>query len=99
MLQMINFNKSLLFFTPNTTEDIWEMFINFLHMQTTDTIETYLGLPMMGGKNKKVMFKSIRDRIWRQLHSWKSNLFSQAGKEILLKAVIQAMPTYVMSCF
>lgn len=68
-------------------------------MQTTEEIESYLGLPMMGGRNKKVLFRTIQDRIWCQLHSWRANFFSQAGREILLKAVIQAMPTYFMSCF
>lgn len=67
-------------------------------MQTTEAIETYFGLPMLGGKNKKALFRSIKDRIWVRLNSWRPNIFSQAGKEILLKAVIQAMPTYFMSC-
>ena len=68
-------------------------------MQVTDAIETYLRLPMVGGKNKNVVFRSIKDKIWVKIHSWKPDLFPQGGKEILLKAVIQAMPTYYMSCF
>lgn len=99
LLQMINFNKSVLFFSPNTVEDVRLAFTDALNMRTEEAIETYLGLPMLGGKNKKILFRSIKDKIWVRLHSWRSDLFSQAGKEILLKAVIQAMPTYYMSCF
>lgn len=66
-------------------------------MGTTEAIESYLGLPMLGGKNKKVLFRSIKDKIWVRLHTWRPESFSQAGKEIMLKAVVQAMPTYLMS--
>jgi hypothetical protein len=44
-------------------------------------------------------FKSIKDRIWKCLQNWKNNFLSQAGKEILIKAVVQAIPTYCMSVF
>ena len=54
---------------------------------------------MMADEYKKVLFKSIKHRIWTRLQSWEPTLFSQDGKKILLKAVIQAMPMYFMSCF
>uniref|UniRef100_A0A803QJG1 Reverse transcriptase zinc-binding domain-containing protein n=1 Tax=Cannabis sativa TaxID=3483 RepID=A0A803QJG1_CANSA len=59
----------------------------------------YLGMPTFIGKNKKQIFGKVREKVEAKLQGWKRGLFSQAGKEILIKAVIQALPCYVMSCF
>jgi hypothetical protein len=58
-----------------------------------------LGLPPVVGRAKRRAFNEIKDRVWWRLQGWKEKLLSQAGREILIKAVIQAIPTYAMSCF
>ncbi|KAL9668794.1 hypothetical protein QQ045_006334 [Rhodiola kirilowii] len=40
-----------------------------------------------------------KEKVWRRVQGWKERTLSIAGKEILIKAVIQAIPTYAMMCF
>ena len=37
--------------------------------------------------------------MWKKLQRWKEKLLSQVGREVLIKVVIQTIPTYIMSCF
>ncbi|XP_059429161.1 uncharacterized protein LOC132162970 [Corylus avellana] len=61
--------------------------------------EKYLGLPALVGRSCVGAFSAIKGRIWDRIHGWKEKFLSQAGKEVLLKAVIQAISTYTMSVF
>ena len=49
--------------------------------------------------NKKASLVYIKERIWSKLQGWKEKFISQAGREFLLKVVVQVIPTYSMSCF
>jgi hypothetical protein len=44
-------------------------------------------------------FESIKARIENKLSNYKVKFLSQAGKEILLKAIVQAISTYNMNVF
>jgi len=41
----------------------------------------------------------LKDRIWQRIQGWKEKLLSRAGKEILIKAMAQAISTFAMGCF
>ena len=61
--------------------------------------EKYLGLLAVVGQKKKESLNYIKERVWHKLQGWKERLLSQTGKEVLLKAMVQAIPTFAMSCF
>lgn len=68
-------------------------------MKTIQQHSKYLGLPTLIGKSKKAVFAGIVNRVQQKINDWKDRSLSQSGKEILIKAVVQAIPSYTMNCF
>jgi hypothetical protein len=66
---------------------------------TSTRYDHYLGLPALVGKSRIREFQNIVDWVKQKVHDWKNKFLFQAGKEVLLKVVIQAIPTYCMSVF
>ncbi|XP_035551107.1 uncharacterized mitochondrial protein AtMg00310-like [Juglans regia] len=44
-------------------------------------------------------FRGIKDTVWHKINSWENQFLFPTSKEVLLKAVIQSIPTYHMSVF
>ena len=61
--------------------------------------DKYIGLPTIVGRSKNTIFASVKERIWKKLQGWKEKFLSRPGKEVLIKAAIQSIPTYLMSIF
>ena len=70
-----------------------------LGVQEIKFYEKYLGLPSLVGRGKKASFSYIKERVWRKLQGWEGKFLSQAGREVLIEAIVQAIPTYTMGCF
>lgn len=51
------------------------------------------------GRSKKEIFGVLRDRIWARINGWGEKLLSSAGREVMIKAVLQDILSYLMSCF
>ena len=64
-----------------------------------EPFEKYLGLAPIIGIGKKQAFAEIKLRIQSKLSRWKTKLLSQAGREVLIKSLAQAIPVYAMNCF
>ena len=97
--QKINPKKTTIFFGKSVSVSSKSAIKNFLGVLEIKEYEKYLGLPAVVGKNKMASFNYIKERVWGKLQGWKEKLLSQAGREVLLKAVVQAIPTFPMSCF
>jgi hypothetical protein len=56
-------------------------------------------MPTQIGRAKQTTFSHIMDKIRNKLKGWKEKKLSFAGRGVLISAVVQALPTYMMSCF
>ena len=97
--QKLNGEKTSIFFSKNTPQAKKSEILSLFVTLPTTQFEKYLGLPPIMGRSKRQAFNDIKERIWKRLQGWKEKLLSQAGRETLIKAVVQAIPTYAMSCF
>lgn len=61
--------------------------------------EKYLGMPTDVGTSVNGAFSYLKDRVWKKVQGWMELCLSAGGKEVLIKGVAQAIPTYSMSCF
>ncbi|XP_050248594.1 uncharacterized protein LOC126695834 [Quercus robur] len=81
-----------LFFSKNT-EDSSQVAIQVaLQVSAIRHYDKYLGLPSFVSRNRTECFTEIKERIWAEMQGWKENLFSQAGKEVMIKVVVQSIP-------
>ena len=94
--QKINREKTALFFNKAVIEANRQIIKGILGVHEIDHYEKYLGLPSLIGRGKKASFNYLKERAWRKLQGWEGKLLSQVGRKVLIKAVIQAIPTYVM---
>lgn len=63
------------------------------------TNSKYLGLPLVIVRSKTQVFKYMEEAAVKRISSWKNRFLSSAGKEVLLKFVVMALPIYSMSCY
>ena len=92
-------DKSSIHFAKGVSNRTREEIKNILNVQNESHSEKYLGMPSDVGASTNGAFKYLKDRIWKRIQGWMENCLSAGGKEVLIKAVAQAIPTYSMSCF
>jgi hypothetical protein len=97
--QRLNLDKTSIFFSKNSAMEDKEAILLDRGILETQCFDKYLGLPALVGKSRTATFRGTIDRVRKRLGDWKLKFLSQAGKEILIKAVIQAIPAYCMSLF
>lgn len=91
--QVLNKEKSSIIFSPHTKAGDTNLVIQVSSI--CGSYERYLGLYAMAGRSKYNMFMCIKEKVWKMINSWKNNFQSQAGWEVLIKAIL----VYTMNVF
>lgn len=89
-------SKSSIFFSPNTSVVTRTEICQELHIDTEAISDRYLELHALVGDDRSDCFNHFVDRIWARICDRMEKKLSLGGKEILLKAVAQAIP--VLQC-
>ena len=97
--QRINTDKSSISFAKKTTSLVRNEVKDILGITKEGGVGKYLGLPEHFGRKKRDLFASIIDRIVVKAVSWSTRFLSSAGKMVMLKAVLTAVPSFAMTCF
>lgn len=97
--QLVNYDKSALTFSPNTTKLNQDRTKQFLNIKENRGHELYLGAPSFSLRRKMIQFGFLKERMIRKIETWSHKAFSKGGNEILIKVVFLAIPTYSTSYF
>lgn len=95
----MNLQKSSIFFGPGCDDALKMELTNICGIKDEALNERYLGLPTKIGRSKQGAFKHILEREMNKVQGFKGQGLSKAGKEVLIKSVLEAVPAYMMSCF
>jgi hypothetical protein len=95
--QLVNYDKSAIFFSKNCSQDMKQEVSQGLNIQKEALAERYLGLPTEVGRSG--LFEYLLAQVIGKIESWCGREASYTGREVLIKLIAQTVPAYSMSCF
>lgn len=81
---------------PNNAQDHVREVLDVTNMAFE---EKYLGLPTPDGRMSNGRFHNLQAQLLKRLVLWGDGHLAQPGREVLIKSVTQALPTYIMGVF
>lgn len=97
--QHVNMDKSSIHFAKGCSSTARDSIKEELNVHNEALSAKYLGMPTDVGSSVNGAFSYLKDRVWKKVQGWMEQCLSAGGKEVLIKLVAQAIPTYSMSCF
>jgi hypothetical protein len=97
--QAISLPKSEIFYSRNVPNTLKNNITNILGVRAVLGTGKYLGMPSMIARDRTTTFAYIKDRVWQRINSWSCKCLSKAGQKVMIKSILQAILSYVMSLF
>ena len=94
----ISKEKSIIFFSPNVSMEDKLDIVNLTEIGEIRFLVNYLGFPLIHKGRRRNEFHFVVERVQAKLNGWKSKCLSPAGRLVLIKAAVTAIPKYNMQC-
>ncbi|XP_059068432.1 uncharacterized protein LOC131858952 [Cryptomeria japonica] len=96
--QEINWDKSEIFFF-HTEVGSQRAITRLFGIKIGQLPGKFLGMPFFVGAGKAEIWKGLLDGCKAKMEGWKTKWISLAGRLLMLKTVVSAMPIFPMACF
>jgi hypothetical protein len=97
--QLINPSKCSMVFGSLCSVEHHEKVVSILNVPHTVAEEKYLGFPTPDSRMGKGKFKTTKERLVKRFSNWAERHMSAGAKEVPIKLIAQAIPTYAMGIF
>jgi hypothetical protein len=94
----INHSKSMIYFF-NMNIGVQRNLSNILGFERKTLPMKYLGVPLTDKASKNTTWEGILTKLQERVKIWTYRSLNLVGRLILTKAILQAIPTYLMSVF
>lgn len=86
--------KSRIYFSANVSDYVKQEVCEKLGIQETRNIRKYLGFPINHRGASTRQYNFIAERVMNKLAGWKAKFLSFAGRAVLIKFVMTAIPNH-----
>ncbi|XP_026410726.1 uncharacterized protein LOC113305951 [Papaver somniferum] len=98
--QLINFNKSTVFFISNFDPENCQNISGSLQVRSLNiSDEKYLGLPFFLGRKKHIPFSILCDKMDHRFSNWNGSNMSEATRLVMIKNMSNTIPIHHMTSF
>jgi hypothetical protein len=97
--QLINPSKCSIMFSASCPQQVQTDIHSILHVEQHGFEPKYLGLPTPDGRIHRGRFDNLQARLSKRLFECGDSILAQSSREVLIKSVLQAIPTYIMGVF
>ncbi|GMJ04403.1 hypothetical protein like AT3G24255 [Hibiscus trionum] len=92
----VSIAKTTVFFSKNFDTERGQALADYGGFKLVDDLGFYLGVPLLHKRVTSATYRFLIDKVESRLAGLKARTLSLAGRITLAKAVLQAIPTYVM---
>ncbi|XP_026458732.1 uncharacterized protein LOC113359284 [Papaver somniferum] len=97
--QVINMQKSTLFFGKHTSNAHKSCITSILGMKVVGLGDKYLGIPLLLHRSRHQNCQGITDNMYNKLQGWQSKIVNQTGRTTQVNSVLSTMGMYQMHVF